>query len=344
MLKQDPFIQPHLAAMAPHLWATFFLAVPVVSSTFASISRCFRDLGEGQIGLLLVDEAGQAVPSHALGAIWRSKRALIVGDPLQVEPFISMDSKLDRGMLTYHGAPQEHLLTDCSVQLLADRANRWGAHIVQYDGSELWVGAPLRVHRRCAEPMFSLSNAMAYNEKMVSGVSRDVEKSATTKRALLGPSRWLDFSAGIFEEHYSVTEGAAAVDIVIAYAKNGWVAKSDRLPDVFLISPFKTVAQKLTGVLSDRAHAWAGGVDQHVVSAWLKERVGTVHTFQGKECDTVVFVLGGKTPGARSWAGDQPNIINVAVTRAKRRLYVIGDRQAWSQTVFGQQLAQAVGH
>jgi len=343
MLKQDPFIQPHLAAMAPHLWATFFLAVPVVSSTFASISRCFRDLGEGQIGLLLVDEAGQAVPSHALGAIWRSKRALIVGDPLQVEPFISMDSKLDRGMLTYHGAPQEHLLTDCSVQLLADRANRWGANIVQYDGSELWVGAPLRVHRRCAEPMFSLSNAMAYNEKMVSGVSRDVEKSATMERALLGPSRWLDFSAGAFDAHYSVIEGAAAVDIVIAYAKNGWVAKSDRLPDVFLISPFKTVAQGLTGALSDRADAWAGGVDQHVVSAWLKERVGTVHTFQGKECDTVVFVLGGKTTGARSWAGSKPNIINVAVTRAKRRLYVIGDRQAWSQTVFGQQLAQAVG-
>jgi uncharacterized protein YukE len=346
MLKQDPFIQPHLAAMAPHLWATFFLAVPVVSSTFASISRCFRDLGEGQIGLLLVDEAGQAVPSHALGAIWRSRRALIVGDPLQVEPFIGMDSKLDRGMLAYHGAPEQHSLTNHSVQLLADSANRFGANIVQHDGSELWVGAPLRVHRRCAEPMFSLSNAIAYNGKMVSGVSRDVEKTATMERPLLGPSRWLDVSSDAFDEHYSVIEGAAAVDIVIAYANNGWVAKSDRLPDLFLISPFKSVAQALTKALIDSAELWAkpgaGAIEEKTLSAWLKERVGTVHTFQGKECDTVVLVLGGKTPGARNWAGSKPNIINVAITRARRRLYVIGDRQAWSQTVFGEKLAEAV--
>jgi hypothetical protein len=34
--------------------------------------------------------------------------------------------------------------------------------------------------------------------------------------------------------------------------------------------------------------------------------------------------------GARSWAGAGPNILNVAVTRAKQNLYVIGSRVAWS--------------
>jgi superfamily I DNA and/or RNA helicase len=67
-----------------------------------------------------------------------------------------------------------------------------------------------------------------------------------------------------------------------------------------------------------------------------------VHTFQGNECETVVFVLGGKAAGARNWAGSRLNLINVAVTRAKRRLYVIGSRQGWSQTVFGKKLAKAV--
>ncbi len=354
MLTQEAYLQPYLPSMAPHLWATFFLAVPVVSSTFASMARCFRDLGEGQIGLLLVDEAGQAVPSHALGAIWRSRRALIVGDPLQVEPVIKIESKLDQGMQAFHGAAPEHRLTRYSAQHLADRANSFGAHVNEHDGNRLWVGAPLRVHRRCAEPMFSLSNAIAYDRAMVLGVPEQIEREATLIRPLLGPSRWHDLSHADFADHYSATEGAAAVAIVIAYASNGWISKDDGLPDLFLISPFKAVAEALTRALLDKADLWAtpraksgagagvGVINEPLLAAWLKERVGTVHTFQGKECETVVLVLGGKTQGARNWAGNRPNIINVAVTRARRRLYVIGDRSSWSQTMFGAQLAAAL--
>ncbi|WP_322003802.1 AAA domain-containing protein [Paraburkholderia tropica] len=60
---------------------------------------------------------------------------------------------------------------------------------------------------------------------------------------------------------------------------------------------------------------------------------GTVHTFQGKEAEHVVFLLGGNpsSPGViSSFAGAKPNLVNVAVTRAKRRLYVVGDRRFWT--------------
>jgi hypothetical protein len=202
--------------------------------------------------------------------------------------------------------------------------------------------------------MFSLSNAIAYDRAMVLGVPEQIEREATLIRPLLGPSRWHDLSNADFVDHYSATEGAAAVAIVIAYASNGWVSKDDGLPDLFLISPFKSAAAALTRELIDKADLWAtpraksgagagvGVINEPLLAAWLKERVGTVHTFQGKECETVVLVLGGKTEGARNWAGNRPNIINVAVTRARRRLYVIGDREPWSQTVFGAQLAAAL--
>ncbi len=63
----------------------------------------------------------------------------------------------------------------------------------------------------------------------------------------------------------------------------------------------------------------------------FRSNIGTVHTFQGKECDIVFFVLGcdSSHSGAINWASGEPNILNVAVTRAKKHLYVIGDRNLW---------------
>lgn len=342
MLESEAYVQELLPVMAPHFWATFFLAVPVVSSTFASFARCFGNLRENQIGLLLIDEAGQAVPSQALGAIWRSKRALLVGDPLQVEPVIKMNKKLDAEILKYHDAPERHRLTKFSAQHLADRGNTHGSHVIQFNGNNLWVGSPLRVHRRCVDPMFTLSNRIAYNNKMVFGPDRNDEVEATAARPLFGFSRWINQETDGFDEHFNFAEGLIAAEIVIHYAKADWVHHTDGLPDIFVISPFKSVADNLTALLVDHAGEWVPPhVDEDAVRDWLKDHVGTVHTFQGKECESVIFVLGGKTAGAINWAANSPNIINVATTRAKRRFYVIGNRKKWRLSTFGEKLTEA---
>jgi len=65
---------------------------------------------------------------------------------------------------------------------------------------------------------------------------------------------------------------------------------------------------------------------------------------QGKEADVVILVLGGDPdrPGARGFATREPNLLNVAVTRAKRRLYVIGNRDTWGNEPYFNVLAACI--
>ncbi|WP_143021012.1 DEAD/DEAH box helicase [Belnapia rosea] len=322
------------------LWATLAILVPVFSSTFASFGRCFATVPAGGIGWLIVDEAGQAVPQHAAGALMRAKRALVVGDPLQVEPVITLDEEVDRRLQERRGARPIHRSTATSMQVLADRNNPFGTWIAGGE-EEVWVGSPLVVHRRCVEPMFSISNAIAYGGGMVLGDGKAEQEKRINEgdpalgvppQPLLGPSRWIDMPTDRGGNgHFMPAHADLAAAIVREFRIRGWAegARPDGLPDLFVISPFRTAADGLRRLLSSRRGWWAPGIPDKAMGTWLNACVGTVHTFQGKEAETVVLLLGGRTPGAIRWAAGTPNVLNVAVTRAKRRLYVIGDWDAW---------------
>ncbi|NFW19199.1 ATP-binding domain-containing protein, partial [Staphylococcus aureus] len=70
-------------------------------------------------------------------------------------------------------------------------------------------------------------------------------------------------------------------------------------------------------------------IERTKINQWVDKSIGTVHTFQGKEAQKVYFVIGtdNTQDGAVNWSCEKPNLLNVAVTRAKKEFYVIGDMQ-----------------
>lgn len=77
-------------------------------------------------------------------------------------------------------------------------------------------------------------------------------------------------------------------------------------------------------------------------------RVGTVHTFQGGECDIMVFslVAAGNVPAHMfNWFDSQARLWNVAITRARSSLIIVGDRELWRQRggIGGELLSTAEG-
>lgn len=63
-----------------------------------------------------------------------------------------------------HNVSETFVSKDASVQTLIDRISPYG-----YLNEKDWIGVPLWVHRRCNDPMFSISNEVSYNNKMVQG-------------------------------------------------------------------------------------------------------------------------------------------------------------------------------
>jgi hypothetical protein len=347
MIDGKAELRPVLAEAAPHLWETLFLLIPVVSTTFASFARTFSNLQAGRIGWLFIDEAGQAVPQHAVGAFYRSRRAIVVGDPLQVEPVINFNKAADAKLLELVRAPERYQSTSTSVQVLADVVNPSGEYLKE----DIWVGSPLKVHRRCIEPMFSIANEIAYEGTMVLPQDKVQREQLLTEgdlvqgvvaRPLLGPSRWFDMP-GITgnRQNYIPDQGEMALRLIQEFMNNGWVDlhKHKGLPALYVISPFRSVAQEFRSLLFRTRVQWAPKISRRTFERWVMASVGTVHTFQGKERETVILLLGGSTDGAIRWAAGTPNVLNVAVTRAERRIYVVGDRSRWMRQDLARSLA-----
>jgi hypothetical protein len=305
--------------LLPDLWASLFLVVPLVSTTFASVTRMLGKLPLESLGWLLVDEAGQAVPQAAVGAIMRTKRAVIVGDPIQIEPVVTLPDTVCEAICTQFGVdPERYSAPRASVQTLGDAASAYTTEFEMKFGGSRTVGVPLLVHRRCSEPMFSISNSVAYSGLMV--FAKDVKPSSI--RQVLGPSQWIDI-IGSSEDKWCPEEGDEVVRLLYELAHAG--ASSD----LYVITPFVIVADGLRSTIRNSGvlRGWVDGDWR-----WLNERVGTVHTAQGREAEAVIIILGAPNPsqtGARMWAGGRPNILNVAITRAKEVVYVIGNRKLW---------------
>lgn len=157
--------------LVTELWSSLFLVVPVVSSTFASIERMFKNMPPEALGWLFIDEAGQASPQAAVGALVRSKRALVLGDPKQIEPIATLAPKLVKAICHQWGVNHERWTAPISsVQICADQNSRLIAQ-VEDETSFSKIGFPLLVHRRCENPMFEISNKIAYDNLMISATA-----------------------------------------------------------------------------------------------------------------------------------------------------------------------------
>ena len=261
-------------------------------------------LESGLFDLVIVDEASQCSLAAVLPLAYRAKRLAVVGDPHQLHPIVPLGDRFLQEIAVQTGFDTDDL-------------RRRGIH--HKDGSAYFAFAfaakPcasvfLNEHYRCHPHIARWFNRTFYNDELT--VLTEVAETARRDRTIL----WQDVE-GEAQRPATRTSWLNRVEAVQTLERIGDVLESDLT--VGVVTPFAAQAQLIEQLAEDRFGRSvlddAGFV------------CGTAHRLQGDEREAIIFssVLSpGMSESGIRWVEKERNLLNVAVSRARRALIVLG--------------------
>lgn len=278
-------------------------AVPSWAVTSLSARRFPRDAA--LFDLVVIDEASQCAIPHVLPLLFRARRALVIGDAMQL-PHIAKIGPEREALIRRKAGLRSHWL---EKHRLAYRRHS------AFHAAERSAGGTLLLdeHFRCHPDIAAVSNDLFYDGGLT--VLTDTRDRPSLSRP---PLIWSHVAGRATRpRHGSSWVNGEEIRKVVSSVRY----LLEQLPTeatIGVVTPFKPQAEELRNQL--------GGFGEDRV------RVGTVHTFQGGERDVMVFSLvagEGMHPGAVSWVSCQLNLWNVAITRARTHLIMVGDKNLW---------------
>jgi very-short-patch-repair endonuclease len=261
--------------------------------------------------LLIIDEASQCDIPSVVPLLFRAKRALIVGDPMQLGHITSMSRPAELRIRQMHDlvGPQQLERFSVGVNSIYDLA----AHAANRD-----IMVQLRAHYRCHPHIAGYSNRLFYNStlRVMTNVARlkNVPGMAGSVRAC----EWTDVRGEII--------GASAgcfcpAQIQAVLEQLDELRRSDFAGTVGVVTPFRIQANRI----QDAVHA---RFPSEQIDRW-QFLAHTVDGFQGDERDVILFSLvggPGMPAGSLGFLASAPNRFNVAISRARSFVRVIGNR------------------
>lgn len=287
-------------------------------STLLSLGNCFpADLGG--IARLVIDEAGQCHPAHAVSALLRAEAALVIGDVHQLSPVIELGADDEERLMRSCrlSTPAELLLpyrvhADATVssQSLADRA-------VDERGK-------LTDHFRCQPEIIALSDALCDYGLSVHTSHADRSRHAPylSRPVLLVDLRGEQARlAGSWCNQLELEETLTLVESL----RDGGV----ELEEIAVITPYRGQLEQLRRGFVQRRIALESSPELAEAEGARLGRsggvaLGTVHRFQGGERSIVLFSSVVTHGSSLAFLNARPNLLNVAISRAQHHFVCLG--------------------
>jgi hypothetical protein len=265
----------------------------------------------GLFDLVVIDEASQCDIASALPLLYRARRAVIIGDPLQLKHVSTVTPQEDRLLLAAHGLAEGHAAWAYSVNSLFDLARSICRH-------EDLVN--LRDHHRSHRDIIAFSNQHFYRGGLRIATDHGSLKRPETEGPVV---RWVNVRGRVARPSGGGALNTAEAESVLAELRKLIVERGYN-GAIGVVTPFRAQANRIRTLVHQDAE-----LARQLAS--LQFVVDTVHGFQGDERDVMFFspvVSMGVGESTLRFLKNHANLFNVAVTRARSELIVVGDRQA----------------
>lgn len=269
-------------------------SAPVLCATLTGLESDL--IGARRFDYCVIDEAGQAVEPAAWIPLQYARRLVLAGDPYQLPPtVISLDaarqglsiSLLERVMSDLCGRyPNLPVVQRLDVQY------RMHAHIMGFSSEEFYDGSQIADdsvagHRLCDLPGVQDTPLTSTPVTFIDTAGASYDEAEETD----GTSRWNPQEAAL-----AARQAQALLDAGLAPAQ------------IAVITPYAAQARHLRELL------------RHP-----ELEIDSVDGFQGREKEAVIVSLVRSNPEGEIGFLNDVRRMNVALTRARRKLIVIGD-------------------
>lgn len=250
------------------------------------------------IDLLVIDEASQCDVASAIPLIARAKQVVVIGDPLQLRHITSVQKY-----------EQEYLLEilDLNDQQLDYVDSSLFDHCFKLSVMSNLESVFLGEHYRCNPEIAEFSSKYFYQKRLGQNMSVKT-RMAEYEFGDIGLN-WINVN-GTMEENRNIN--LAEISRCIELASE--LASKHPTASIGIVTPFRDQYKMLFSRLNQD----------------LKERikVDTVHKYQGDEKDIIIFslVVAANSPISKlRFLNNNEYLINVAITRARSALYIVGN-------------------
>ena len=288
-------------------------AFPLWAVTNLSVKSTLP-LVPGLYDLVVIDEASQCDIPSVIPLLARSRRAMIVGDPMQLSHITKMQSDQERLLLSRHG------LEDFSLQRFSYRVN--SAYALAEAAPTVISPILLDVHLRCHADIADFAGETFYRGGLRVGTDHSRLRAPAGMTAGI---HWTDV-VGLIEP--APTGAIAPKEILACERILKELAQNNYNGTIGVVTPFRMQANRIQDAIER-------SIPADLLRRW-DFLSSTAHGFQGDERDLMLYSLcGGEGLPATSagWFASQDGrcLMNVAVTRARAVLHIVGN-QSWAES------------
>jgi hypothetical protein len=285
------------------------------AAIFATLTKLYMDWGglsDMRWDTVVIDEASMAMPPLvAYAAAHARKRVVIVGDPFQLPPVVHSGSDTEGGELSKDvfelRGVKDMIEEGTSPAYLATLRTQWRMHpdIVS-------------VAKELISAYSFLETARGIEERNAVGIYDALNTNAPLITVdISGFHPWSGKMPGSLSR-FNFVSAQACVEIASLYAASLAEPNENAAPPIGIVTPYAAQRRYLNKL-----------IEMLNLGRWVM--AGTVHTFQGNECDVIIF---DSVLGEPHWTARLTNPfsfeevkrdLNVALTRARHQFVFVGD-------------------